>query len=167
LAVLLCLLGCGTLFVPWAEAVIGRLDPQKAQTPGHYSLIALPIIESYPGSRFWHGVASALLFLALLVFLVVTGGINPAPWWRSAVLLAGAVCIVAVVLAGLNASHPAVTSDEADRVVVPRWGLGNFVAMALAFLLLVVAAVELRGRFARRFKVAEQGATDPVRADRA
>ena len=160
LVVLLCLLGCGTLFVPWADAAVAWLDPQKAQAPGNYWVKGFPIIESYPGYRFWHGVASALLFLGLLVFGVVTGGINPAPWWRSVVLLAGATGIIAVVLAGLNASHPAVASDvEGGRLVLPRWGLGNYVAMALAFGLLVVAALELRGWFTRRFQVAEQAAT--------
>ena len=48
LVVLLCLLGCGTLFVPWADAAVAWLDPQKAQAPGNYWVKGLPIIESYP-----------------------------------------------------------------------------------------------------------------------
>ena len=62
IAMLLCLMGCGTLFLPWAETTVITVDPTP-QADGTYKAKSW-VNESHPGYRFWHGAVAALTFLA-------------------------------------------------------------------------------------------------------
>jgi hypothetical protein len=141
--------GVGALFLPWADAQVIHFDPRTPPQPDG-SLKALRMYpESYPGYRFWHAGAAAGGFLGLLLFLVATGGLCPPPWWRSAVLLAGGGAIAVAVVVGLNGRHPATTGDqEAGVAVAMTWGAATYLALGSAVAIMVLAAIELRGRIA-------------------
>ena len=81
----------------------------------------------------------------------MTGPLRPVPWWRSTILLAGAVGIIVVVLAGLNYRHAALESDfGAGRLVSGGLGLVNHLAAGLAAGLALLAGLEMRSRVAAR-----------------
>jgi hypothetical protein len=150
IALLLCLLGCSSLLLPWAQAIVLTVDPVP-QADGSYKVKAW-VTESYAGYRFWHASACALTFLGLFLFLLVVGPIRPIPWWRSATLLVCATSIIAVVLAGLNYQYGVVESDsERGRLVNSNWGIVNYLVMGLAAGLMLLAALELRSRIAGRY----------------
>lgn len=146
LAGLLCVLGVGTLFLPWAGATVLHFDPSKPPQPdGRLKALRMDS-ESHAGYRFWHAGAAAGGFLGLLLFLIATGGLRPAPWWRSAVLLAVGGVILGVIVVGLNARHPVVEGDaNAGVAVAMSWTAATYVAMGLAAAVMLVAAIELRG----------------------
>jgi hypothetical protein len=103
--------------------------------------------ETYPGYRFWHAIAAAGAFLGGFLLLDGTGRLDPPPWWRSGAVLAAGSGIIAAVLAGMNCSHAALESDiPGGRAVAARLGIGNFLALGLARGLMVIGAVDLRGR---------------------
>ena len=144
---LLCLVGCGTLFLPWAEFGVMYVDP-SSQADGAHKLKHMAG-ESLFGYQLWHGTVSAFGFLILLLLLLVTEPLRPVPWWRSAALLAGALAILGVVLAGMNYRYPAMESDlGAGRVVLGRTGIVNYLALGLGAGLGLIAALELRARVA-------------------
>jgi len=164
-AVLLCLLGCSTLFLPWASVLVMAVDPAP-QADGSYKA-KHTVSESHAGYQLWHGAASAITFFALFLFLLVTGPLRPVPWWRSAILLLGAMCVVVIVLVGLNFRHPALESDLGrGRVILGGLGLTNHAVIGLAAGLGLIAALEMRSRVAANGpgKSAEPGtAADPRR----
>jgi hypothetical protein len=170
LAVLLCVLGIGTLFLPWAATLTIHFDPSKPREPSGSIKPTQMVSQSYPGYELWHAGAAAGGFLGLLLLLIATGGLRPAPWWLSAILLAvGGAILVAVVL-GMNVWH-AVADEQVDmdagRLIKLYWGAANYIAMGLAAAIMLVAAIELRGRLAdgrREARQAEPGAApDPAR----
>jgi hypothetical protein len=143
--ILLCALGVATLFVPWAHATVMYFDPE--QKPG-------PDGRAYPGYRFWHAIAAAGGFLGVFLFLVVTGRLDPAPWWRWGAVLAAGGGIIGAVLAGMNSPHGVLESDMAGgRAVAARLEIGNFLALGLASALMLLAAVELSRAFGHRRRV--------------
>jgi hypothetical protein len=149
LAGLLCVLGIGTLFFPWAATLTIHFDPSKPREPGG-SIEALSMhSESYPGYELWHAGAAAGGFLGLLLLLIATGGLRPAPWWRSAILLAVGGAILVAVVVGMNTRHAVAEGDaNAGILVALYWGAANYIAMGLAAAIMLVAAIELRGRLA-------------------
>jgi hypothetical protein len=164
LAGLLCVLGIGTLFLPWAATLTVHFDPSKPLEPGESIKPTTPMFtESYPGYELWHAGAAAGGFLGLLLLLIATGGLRPAPLWRSAILLAvGGAILVAVVL-GMNVWH-AVEDEQLDmvagRLIKVYWGAANYIAMGLAAAIMLVAAIELRGRVAEGRREARQAEPD-------
>jgi hypothetical protein len=164
MALLLCVLGCGSLLLPWAQATVMTVDPVP-QADGSYKMKAW-VTESYAGYRFWHASACALAFLGLFLFLLVAGPIRPIPWWRSATLLVGAASIIVVVLAGLNYQYGVLDSDpEKGRMVSSSWGIVNYLVMGLAAGLMLAAALELRSRIAGRYGEQMQGGQKQPGAD--
>ena len=108
--ILLCAFGAAALFLPWAEATVVRFDPSKPSRADG-SLEAHRIYsESYPGYRFWHAGVAAGGFLGLLLFLVATGGFDPAPPWRSAAQMTVAGAIVGAVVVGMNHQYAVANS---------------------------------------------------------
>ena len=144
---LLCLLGSSSLFLPWASVIVISVDPVP-QVDGSYKAKNM-VGQSFVGYQFWHGAASAITFLALFLLLLATGPLRPVPWWRSAVLLVGAMSIVVIVLAGLNFRHPVLESDLAGgRAIAGRLGFTNHAVIGLAAALALLAALEMRLRVA-------------------
>jgi len=141
------MLGAGALFLPWAEATVVLIDPaQKPRADGSYQARRI-YDESYPGYRFWHADATAGAFLGLVLFLAVTGGIEPAPWWRSAVLLTVGGAIIGTVIAGMNFRYAVAEGNwAAGRVVELSWTAVNYAAIGLAVAVMLVAAFEFRAR---------------------
>jgi hypothetical protein len=147
IAMLLCLVGCGSLLLPWAQATVMTFDP-VAQADGSYKLKSW-LTESYLGYRFWHASVSALALLGLFLFLLVTSPIRPVPWWRSAAALIDGAGIIIIVLVGLNYRYDTLESDlERGRAVLPSWSVVNYLAMGLAAGIMMVAGFELRSRIA-------------------
>jgi hypothetical protein len=167
-SIFVCGLGAAALFLPWAEATVILFDPAKPPRPDGALEVRQFYTESYPGYRFWHAGAAAGGFLAVLVLLVAAGGLAPAPLWRSAAQLAICAAVIGVVIAGMNYRHTMAEGDqEAGRAVQLSWGPVNIAVIGLAVAVMLLAAVELRGRIAGRRQgqiSAEQSAVaDPAR----
>jgi hypothetical protein len=141
----LCVLGVGTLFMPWAGGSIIYFDPAQPPQPDGSRKAQGIVRADYPGHRFWHGITAGGLLLGMFLFQIATGTIHPPPWWRPAVMLGAGVGIIAAVLAGMNGSGLPQGDPTAGRVVSTDWGTGNFVALGLAAAVMLVAALELRG----------------------
>lgn len=138
-----------TRFLPWAEATVATFDPTKTPRPDGAIQAREIHTESYPGYQFWHAQLAAGGFLGVLLFLVATGGLAPPPRWRSVTLLAAGGIILGSVVAGLNTRPAWAASDmAAGRLVGLSWGAANFVVIGLAVVVMLSAAVELRGRLA-------------------
>jgi hypothetical protein len=151
LAIVLCGLGAAALFVPWAEATVVLFDPVKPPRPDGSLEARRFYTESYPGYRFWHAGAAAGGFLALLVLLVAAGGLHPVPPWRSAAQLAVGAAVIGMVIAGMNYRYAVAEGDLAvGRAVQLSWGPVNIAVIGLAAAVMLLAAVELRGRIAGR-----------------
>jgi hypothetical protein len=161
-ATVVCVLGAGTLFVTWADATVVYYDPSKPRlADGSIQAQALEH-DSYPGYQFWHAQAAAAGFLGLLLLLVATGGLEPAPIWRSLVQIATGAALVGVVVAGLNSHHAMTQGDKAaGRAVTFSWGAGNFVVIALAVIVTLIGAIEIRGLIGR--KGPEQSGAGPAK----
>lgn len=99
------------------------------------------------GYQLGGGVASAAVFLAALLFLVITGPLHPPPGWRSAAPLAAGAGVLGVTVAGMARPPAAFHSDEAGGrlVLAAGWGAGHYLALGLAGGVLLAAALELRG----------------------
>jgi hypothetical protein len=149
-SILVCVVGCALLFVPWLSASVAYVDPTP-QADGTYKAKTMPTVQEVTGYRLWQGVGSAAVFLGVLVFLVVTGSLRPVPWWRSAAVLAAAACVVAAVVLGMRQPPPDLESDlDSGRLVIGRtWGVGNYTSLGCAVALMLVAALELRRSVAR------------------
>jgi hypothetical protein len=150
LAMVLCLVGCALLFLPWGSAVIWTLDPTP-QADGSYKLKSWPpASESYPGYRFWHATACAVGFLALFLLLLATAPVRPVPRWRSVAILVVGGSVLALVVLGLNTEPAVFRSDMSEgRAVQSTWGASNFVALGLGAGLMVLAALEIRSGIER------------------
>ena len=147
----LCGLGTAALLLPWAEATVVLFDPAKPPRPDGVLEARRVYTESYPGYRFWHAGAASGAFLGLLLLLVATGGLDPAPWWRSAVQLACGGAIIGAVVAGMNYRYAVAREDPgAGRIAQLSWGVANIAVMGLAVTVMLVAAIELRERIAGR-----------------
>jgi len=151
IAVLLCCLGCGLLFGEWASATVLFVDPTPLPD-GTYKAKAWPATEAVPGYRLWHAVVAAGLFLAAAAFLLVTGPVRPAPWWRPAAVLAAGAAVVAVVLAGMNYPYEFLSGDPGRGRLVAgsAWGWANYAALGLGTVLLLVGALAWRSWVAGR-----------------
>jgi hypothetical protein len=148
---LLCVLGCALLFFPWSSADVLYVDPTP-RADGSYKAKGLPETKEILGYQLWQGIGSMAVFLRLLVFLVITGPLQPVPWWRSAVVMAGGVGIVGAVLLGMRSPAHDLESDlQTGRWVIGvSWGGANYTCLGLAVVLMLVAAIELRWSVARR-----------------
>jgi hypothetical protein len=151
LAMLLCLAGCVTLFLPWAEAIVVTFDPEAPQTPLPKGSLSR---ERLYGFQLWNGVASAAAFLMALLLLVITGPLQPTPVWRSAALLACSVAALGVAIAIMVFPPEALRNNpEAGRMIVGvSWGYGHRLALGLSGGLALLAAVELRWWVGRRMR---------------
>jgi predicted Ser/Thr protein kinase len=154
------LLVCGFFRWAWVE-VEGKLPERPGQAvrgePGWEWRGGLSASRpfSVSGGETWQGFAGGVLFLSLGVFLVATSGFVPVPVWRPAVLLAAGLAILAQAGSFLSffeswrrGAWPAVGAVS-DEVTVTRVTAhpeaGPFAALALALVLIVVGAIQLRG----------------------
>jgi hypothetical protein len=152
LGLVFCCLGCGLLFGQWASVSVLYVDPTPLPD-GTYKGKGLPVTEVVPGYRLWHAVAAASLFIAIAVFLLITGPIHPDPWWRPAAVLIAAAAVVGVVLAGMSYPYAALDGDPSHGRLVAgtAWGWANYSTLGTAAGLLLVAALECRSWVAGRF----------------
>jgi len=145
LSILICLLGIGSIFLPWGF-VEGR--------GGGGWLLGLLV---------WQGWVAAFLFLALLLFLIVTGAMQPVPFSRSLVLFLGAAVNLALLFVSFLVSLPSPGQIYGDRRQPDGQfifaGYGSALGAGLAILLLLVSALEMRGCVIRRTS-ARGGAVD-------
>ena len=144
-SLLVCVLGCALLFVPWVSASVAFVDPTP-QADGTYKAKAMPAAREVPAYQLWQGVGSAAAFLGVAVFLVVTGSLRPDPWWRSAAVMAVGAAVTALIVLGMRQPPPEVQSDlEAGRLVFGvHWEWANYASLGCALALVLIAALELR-----------------------
>jgi hypothetical protein len=156
---LLCVLGIALLFLPWASALVVYVEPTpQADTP--YKAKGMPSTEVVLGYQLWQGGSCAAVFLGVLMFLVITGAIQPIPWWRSATVMAGGAAIVGAVLLGMRYPARELQTDIQTRWVTSMsWGAANYASLGLAVALMLVAAIELRWSVAHGRDRKEPGGT--------
>jgi hypothetical protein len=149
LGMLLCVVGCALVFFPWAEVQIVTFDPAAPQVPPPKGSL---VHEQLRGYQLWGGVASAAAFLGGLLLLVITGPLQPTPAWRSTALLAcGLAASGAAVALMAFPPEPLKRSAEAGRMVMAyAWGYPHLLSMVCSGMLVLLAAVELRGWVGRR-----------------
>jgi hypothetical protein len=164
-SLLVCVLGCALLFVPWVSASIAYVDPTP-QSDGTYKAKSMPAAQEVPAYRLWQGVGSAAAFLGVVVFLVVTGPLRPDPWWQSAVVMAVGTAITAAIVLGMRQPPGELQSDlEAGRLVFGlHWEWANYTALGCAVALMLVAALGLRRSIARAQGAKEIGGTGDLTA---
>jgi len=143
-AIVLCLLGAGAIFLPWAETLTyhGHLQDGVIQVKG------FPSRAWVYGSRLWHGYATTFAFLGLCLVLFVTSPIKPIPLWRSIVLLLASVGILMLIVIGRESNHAPALGDapQEGTWVTYSWAVGSYVPIASALALALVAGVEIRAR---------------------
>jgi hypothetical protein len=78
IAMLLCVLGCSLLFFPWASVDVMYVHPTP-QPDGKYKA-KFRSSESISGYKLWQGMGCTAAFFGVLLFLFVTGPLEPIPW---------------------------------------------------------------------------------------
>ena len=145
-AMLLCLVGACTLFLPWVSTVIfvveSRDPPSKASMFG----------RTLHGFELWHGYVVAFGFVGLFLFLVAAAPLQPVPWWHSAVLLLGSAAIIVVSLIGQQYRYEKVYDQGHPKQMVsdPTWQWGSYLPVGVALLVMLTAALEIRIAIATR-----------------
>jgi hypothetical protein len=124
----------------------------KPQPDGTYEAKSLPSSESVSGYELTQGMGCSAAFFGVLVFLLVTGPLEPIPWWRSAVVMAGGAGIIGAVVFGMRYPGERLESNlQTGRwILSTAWGAANYVALGLAVALVFLAAIEMRSSLARR-----------------
>jgi hypothetical protein len=91
-------------------------------------------------------------FFGVLLFLFVTGPLDPIPWWRTAVVMTGGAGIIGAVLYGMLYPAGLLESNlQTGRWIIGRfWEAANYVALGLAVALVFLGAFEVRSSIARR-----------------
>jgi hypothetical protein len=124
-AMVFCVAGIVSIFVPWVEVYGGWGFDFTGQRNGLVT---------------WHGVVTGVLFAVLFLFLVATSPLEPVPLWRSITLgVAGALALL-------------VTGLFIGRYAAPPLAVvlaGAYLALGLGFGLVFLAALEIRGMLVR------------------
>jgi hypothetical protein len=124
------LVGIGTLFMPWMSVPV--------ETFGQFGVDTKWVIRNALAS--WHGIATAITFLVLFLMLVATSPLYPVPLWRAIILFTVSILLVL---------FPALFIGMYANLRPYQGQYGAYVALALGFIILFIAALEIRGMFVR------------------
>jgi hypothetical protein len=121
-----------------------QVDPTP-RADGKYDMKSLGS-ESVSGYKLWQGMGCTAAFFGVLLFLFVIGPLDPIPWWRSAVVMAGGAGIIGAVLYGMRNPAGLLESNlQTGRWIVGWfWEAANYVALGLAVALVFLGAFEVR-----------------------
>jgi hypothetical protein len=158
---LFCLVGASSICLPWVSSVQIFVENRPADLADVVKAKGIYGRTLY-GFEMWHGYVVAAGFLGLLLFLVAIGPIQPAPWWRSAVLFLGSAAIIAVSLMGRHYKYAAVYDQGQPNVMVsdPTWTLGSWGPVGAAVLVMGSAAFEIRCKLAAHCRAKDRSALE-------
>jgi len=154
-AILLCLLGVGTGFLPWAVPGAGSTFTWTADNAFGLVRWTLPS---------WHGVTAVAAFAIAGLVLLATYPLGPAVWKSLLLLVAAGIALTALVLffAWPGAGHVERWGDKEYPVKVSVL-LGPSVALACGGALLLASGVYLGALLLRRRAGRQQaGPTEPL-----
>jgi hypothetical protein len=141
-AMIFCVLGVGSIFVPWAHLSSKFSGRFAAEHSGEIRLLErLHQDHSQNGLVSWHGIPTGILFVLLFLLLVATSPLDPVPLWRTIVLLVGGLLVVL---------FPSLFIERFVNHPLISVGAGAYFALILGFGLLFLGALEIRGMLLRR-----------------
>jgi predicted Ser/Thr protein kinase len=118
------LIACLQPIWPWAQLVV--VDNSGTAHP-------VADVRGYDG---WLGLAAAVAFFCLLIFLIATSSLDPVPWWQAAsVIVAGLVASVTTANCLLRPGDPTINSatvtSAQDNAGFLSWGGSATVKVAV------------------------------------